>query len=70
LRDLVSEALCVEMEGAAVAQVCFEYGIPCGVLRVISDSADESAPVDFLAFIKEVARNYSHGVILRVLAQL
>lgn len=70
LRDLISEALCVEMEGAAVAQVCFEYGIPCGVLRVISDSADESAPVDFLAFIKEVARNYSHGVILKVLAQL
>jgi len=70
LRDFVGEALCVEMEGAAVAQVCYEYDIPCGVLRVISDSADESAPVDFLAFVKEVARHYSHGVILRVLSQL
>jgi adenosylhomocysteine nucleosidase len=70
LRALVGEALCVEMEGAAVAQVCYEYGVPFGVLRVMSDSADESASVDFLAFTKDVARNYSHGVILKVLAQL
>lgn len=70
LRNLVGEALCVEMEGAAVAQVCFEYGIPCGVLRVISDGSDEGAPVDFLAFIKDVARHYSHGVILKVLHRL
>ena len=70
LRDLVSEALCVEMEGAAVAQVCYEYGIPCGVLRVISDSADDNAPVDFLAFVNEVARHYAHGVILSVLRKL
>lgn len=70
LRDQVGDALCVEMEGAAVAQICFEYGIPCAVLRVMSDSADDAAPVDFLAFVSEVARNYSHGILLRALQAL
>lgn len=70
LRDRIPDALCVEMEGAAVAQICFEYGIPFGITRVMSDSADDSAHVDFLAFIKEVARNYAHGVMLRALSQL
>ena len=35
------EALCVEMEGAAVAQVCHEFGLPYACLRMISDHADE-----------------------------
>ncbi len=70
LRERVSDALCVEMEGAAVAQICFEYGVPFGISRVISDSADDSAHIDFLAFVKEVARNYAHGVMLRALAEL
>ncbi|GAB5471246.1 MAG: 5'-methylthioadenosine/adenosylhomocysteine nucleosidase [Rhodospirillales bacterium] len=70
LRERVEGALCVEMEGAAVAQVCFEYGLPFGLLRVLSDGADDSAPVDFLAFIAEVARHYAHGVMLRTLADL
>ncbi len=70
LRNRVPDALCVEMEGAAVAQVCYEYGVPFGILRVMSDSADEEAHIDFLAFIKDVARNYAHGVMLRALAKL
>ncbi|MEO1194050.1 MAG: 5'-methylthioadenosine/adenosylhomocysteine nucleosidase [Pseudomonadota bacterium] len=68
LRNRLGDALCVEMEGAAVAQVCYEYGLPFGLLRVLSDSADEAAPVDFLAFIDKVARHYAHGVLLRTLA--
>jgi len=45
----------VEMEGAAVAQICHEYGVPCAVLRTVSDRADGGAPVDFKAFLHEVA---------------
>lgn len=63
LRARLPEALCVEMEGAAVAQVCHEYRVPFGIVRVVSDSADEQAPVDFPKFIEEVARRYSHGII-------
>lgn len=33
---------CVEMEGAAVSQIAARNGIPCVVLRAMSDNADES----------------------------
>jgi nucleoside phosphorylase len=37
------------MEGAAVAQVCLEFGIPFGCVRMISDRADESlAPAEVI----------------------
>ena len=68
LRDALPDALCVEMEGAAVAQICYEYGVPFAILRTISDSADDSASVDFSAFLKHVARVYSAGVLRRYLA--
>ncbi|HOY03913.1 MAG TPA: 5'-methylthioadenosine/adenosylhomocysteine nucleosidase [Saprospiraceae bacterium] len=54
---------CVEMEGAAVAQVCYEFGIPCTIIRTISDAANESAEVDFPRFIETVASRYSEGII-------
>lgn len=57
--------LCVEMEGAAVAQICYEYGVPCAVLRTISDRADASAPVDFAAFLHRVASRYASGILQR-----
>ena len=55
LRLALPDALAVEMEGAAVAQVCADFGLPFALLRVISDRADDSAHHDFLRFINEVA---------------
>lgn len=55
LRSELPDALCVEMEGAAVAQVCHDYGIPFAAVRSISDKADDSAHVDFPKFVSEVA---------------
>ena len=60
------EPLAVEMEGAAVAQVCFDYGIPFAAVRAISDRADDQAHVDFTRFVTEVASVYA----LRILKQL
>lgn len=57
------EALCVEMEGAAVAQVCHDYAIPFAALRTISDRADDNAHVDFPAFVREVAGPYALGIL-------
>lgn len=54
---------CVEMEGAAVAQVCFELNKPCVVVRTISDNANHSAAIDFNAFLTEVASHYALGII-------
>jgi len=55
----------VEMEGAAVAQVCYELGIPCGVIRTISDNANEDAATDFLAFVTAVAARYALCIVRR-----
>ena len=54
---------CVEMEGGAVAQVCYEHQIPMVLLRVISDKADKEAVVDFSAFIEHVACPMTCGII-------
>lgn len=54
---------CVEMEGAAVAQVCCEYGVPFAIVRTISDSADEHAATAFPEFVRHVAGIYSHGIL-------
>ncbi len=67
IRAALPDALCVEMEGAAVAQVCFEHDVPLTVIRTISDAADDSAPVDFSAFIEQVASEYSRGIVRRLL---
>jgi len=67
LRRRLPDVTCVEMEGAAVAQVCAEYAVPFGVLRTISDSANESSVHDFPRFLREVARHYSAGILNRVL---
>jgi adenosylhomocysteine nucleosidase len=66
-RDL-PDALCVEMEGAAMAQVCHDYGVPIAAVRTISDRADDAAHVDFVRFIRHIASHYSVAVLDRCLA--
>ncbi len=63
LQQILPEALAVEMEGAAVAQVCADYGLPFAALRTISDRADDDAHADFSRFIKHVASRYSVAML-------
>ncbi|HVL75656.1 MAG TPA: 5'-methylthioadenosine/adenosylhomocysteine nucleosidase, partial [Noviherbaspirillum sp.] len=62
-RTALPGVLAVEMEGAAVAQVCFEFGVPFAVMRTISDSADEAAPIDFVRFVERIASPYAYGIL-------
>lgn len=57
------DALAVEMEGAAVAQVCRDYGLPFAAVRTISDRADDSAHVDFPHFVRHVAGPRADAII-------
>jgi adenosylhomocysteine nucleosidase len=63
LVNALPEALAVEMEGAAVAQVCADYGVPFAALRTISDRADDDAHADFNRFIQTVASRYSVAML-------
>jgi adenosylhomocysteine nucleosidase len=62
--------LAVEMEGAAVAQVCFDYGVPFAAVRTISDRADDQAHVDFPLFVTEVASRYAQAIIQNLMPLL
>jgi adenosylhomocysteine nucleosidase len=53
------EAHCVEMEGAAIAQVCYLNAVPFIAIRSISDKADEAATVSFDQFVQTAAHNSS-----------
>ena len=64
------EVLAVEMEGAAVAQVCHDYSLPFAAMRTISDRADDSAHVDFPAFVNTVATRYAEHIIQGFLQKL
>jgi adenosylhomocysteine nucleosidase len=63
-------AVCVEMEGAAIAQVCYLNELPFCVVRVMSDNADDDAAFDFVRFVRDVAPVYVEGIISRLLPKL
>lgn len=69
LQQALPEALAVEMEGAAIAQVCHDYGVPFCAVRTISDRADDEAHGDFLQFIEEVASRHSAAIVEALLAR-
>jgi adenosylhomocysteine nucleosidase len=70
LQRALPDALAVEMEGASVAQVCHDYGVPFAAMRTISDRADDAAHGDFSRFVVAVASRYSLALVDAWLASL
>jgi adenosylhomocysteine nucleosidase len=70
LNEALPGLVAVEMEGAAVAQVCYELGVPCAVIRTISDNANENAATDFMRFVTSVAAQYAFHITRRVCRDL
>ena len=70
LRSVLPDLLCVEMEGAAVAQVCSEHDVPLVIARIISDCADENSLRDFKSFVETVAAVGSEKLMLSFLSEL
>lgn len=56
-------AIACEMEGAAIAQVCYVNKVPFCVIRAISDDADSGACDDYPSFAAASAKTSSQIVI-------
>ena len=59
----------VEMEGAAVAQICWQHNVPCLVIRSLSDNAGANASEDFKKYYKIAARN-SAALVNHIISNL
>ncbi len=59
----------VEMEGAAVAQVCTIHKIPFLIIRTISDKANVDSPIDFNKFLPVVVKK-SSTIVLQILSNI
>ena len=70
LNGVLPGLVAVEMEGAAVAQVCHELDVPFAVIRAISDNANENAAHDFMGFVKSVAAQYAFYITRRLCREL
>jgi adenosylhomocysteine nucleosidase len=62
--------LAVEMEGAAVAQVCHDYQVPFAAFRTISDRADDAAHLDFSHFVTQTAGPLAFEVCRHLLSDM
>jgi adenosylhomocysteine nucleosidase len=57
------QADATEMEGAAVAQVCFQQHVPFIVIRSMSDNANDHAHTDVASFYEVAAHNSARFVM-------
>ena len=53
----------VEMEGAAIAQVCHQFGTPFVVTRSLSDIAGKESPTSFDEYLEIASKNSSAMVV-------
>ena len=70
LRKELPDLKCVEMEGAAVAQVAYEHKIKFLTIRIISDKANQDAAIDFQGFVKNIESHFSYGIVRYLLKEL
>ncbi|WP_243290717.1 5'-methylthioadenosine/S-adenosylhomocysteine nucleosidase [Bacillus sp. FJAT-47783] len=53
----------VEMEAAAVAQVCYQFGTPFVIIRALSDIAGKESNVSFEQFLDQAALHSTNMVV-------
>lgn len=56
IKNNFPDAMCCEMEGAAIGQVAYENNIPYAVIRAMSDVGDEDADQSFDEFIIDAGK--------------
>ena len=56
----IFNALCIEMEGASIAQVCYLDEVPFLVIRSITDKLDGSSKIDFETFLESSSKKVAN----------
>lgn len=69
IKEFFPEVLVTEMEGAAVAQTCLQFDVPCAVIRAVSDTADEEAEVTFDEFVV-MAGKHSAELVMELVKEM
>lgn len=69
VREQLGDIYAVEMEGAAVAQVCYQYKVPFVAIRALSDIAGKESSVSFDQFLGTAAIN-SSNVIMNMIKEI
>ncbi|MDR2020180.1 MAG: 5'-methylthioadenosine/S-adenosylhomocysteine nucleosidase [Treponema sp.] len=65
VRELFPRLKAVEMEGAAIAQTCYLFGVPALIIRALSDIAGAESPVAFNEFLP-IASRHSGAIVQRI----
>ncbi|RYL94745.1 5'-methylthioadenosine/S-adenosylhomocysteine nucleosidase [Sporolactobacillus sp. THM19-2] len=63
LKHLLPELKAVEMEAAAIAQVCYQFGVPFLIVRALSDIAGKQSEISFDQFLEKAAKNSAEFVL-------
>ena len=69
ISKLLPDTIAVEMEAAAIAHVCWMFGVPFVVVRAISDNGDEASAISFDEFLP-LAAKHSSQIVEAMLAEL
>lgn len=63
IHENITDIIAVEMEAAAVAQVCYQYQIPFVIIRALSDIAGKESSISFDQFLQQAAKNTTQFII-------
>ena len=69
VKRLFPTMIAAEMEAAAVAQVCHQFGTPFVVIRALSDIAGKESSISFDEFLPVAAR-HSTDIVLKAISKL
>lgn len=69
VRTKFTELYAVEMEAAAIAQVCYQFGTPFVITRALSDIAGKESNISFENFLETAAVN-SSNIVIKIVDEL
>ncbi|MRX71352.1 5'-methylthioadenosine/S-adenosylhomocysteine nucleosidase [Bacillus lacus] len=69
VRTKFQDLYAVEMEAAAIAQVCHQFDVPFVVIRSLSDIAGKESGISFEQFL-DTAAKHSADLVLKIASQL